>query len=117
MYCRTNPPHPKANSKGLYPLHRVVAENKIGRPLVRGEDVHHKDENKANDDADNLDVLTKSAHAKLHKPARDLVEVVCGCCSGTFRLKRHVVKQREKRSATGNVYCSRACTMKATAFK
>ena len=47
-------------------IHRVVAEQKIGRPLRRGEIVHHKDENRHNNSPDNLEVMTQSKHARLH---------------------------------------------------
>ena len=47
--------------------HRVVAEQKLGRPLLPGEIVHHEDENKLNYSADNLEVLPSQAeHARLH---------------------------------------------------
>lgn len=47
--------------------HRVVAEEKIGRPLRPGEIVHHVDENKQNYAPDNLDVLpSQSEHARRH---------------------------------------------------
>lgn len=48
-------------------VHRVVAEEKIGRPLLPGEVVHHKDENRLNNDPDNLEVLESQAeHARIH---------------------------------------------------
>lgn len=48
-------------------LHRVIAEQKLGRPLVPGEIVHHDDENKQNNDPKNLIVLPNQAeHARLH---------------------------------------------------
>jgi hypothetical protein len=68
QYCRTDPPHPKRNSKGLYPLHRVVAENKIGRLLESWEHAHHVDGDKFNNSEENLEVLTASEHGKHHKP-------------------------------------------------
>ncbi len=47
--------------------HRVIAEQKIGRPLRRGEIVHHKDEDRTNYAPDNLEVLpSQSEHMKLH---------------------------------------------------
>ena len=46
--------------------HRIVAEQKIGRPLIKGEIVHHIDGNKRNNDPDNLMVMTQSEHASLH---------------------------------------------------
>lgn len=47
--------------------HRVVAAEQLGRPLKKGEVVHHKDHNKRNNDPDNLEVLPSQAeHARIH---------------------------------------------------
>ena len=47
--------------------HRLVAEEKMGRPLLPGEISHHIDENKRNNHPDNLEVLSsQSEHARLH---------------------------------------------------
>lgn len=47
-------------------LHRVVAEQKLGRPLVRGEIVHHIDGNHRNNHPDNLAVMTQAEHMREH---------------------------------------------------
>lgn len=47
--------------------HRVVAEQMLGRPLKKGEIVHHKDGNKHNNDPSNLEVMTQSDHIKEHR--------------------------------------------------
>lgn len=48
-------------------LHRVVAEEKLGRPLRKGEVVHHKDENILNNHPDNIEVfVSQSEHIKHH---------------------------------------------------
>ena len=46
--------------------HRIVAEQKMGRPLQPGEIVHHIDGNKRNNDPSNLEVMTQAEHCKLH---------------------------------------------------
>ena len=46
--------------------HRSVAEQILGRPLQKGEIVHHIDGNKRNNDSSNLMVMTQSEHARLH---------------------------------------------------
>ena len=48
--------------------HRIVAEQKIGRPLRKGEVVHHIDGNKHNNEPENLMVFRSQAdHARWHK--------------------------------------------------
>lgn len=48
--------------------HRVVAEQKLGRPLKPGEVVHHIDRNKRNNSPENLMVFSSQAeHSKWHK--------------------------------------------------
>ena len=47
--------------------HRRVAEDILGRPLRKGEIVHHIDGNKLNNSPDNLEILpSQAAHARLH---------------------------------------------------
>ena len=60
--------HPLANKSGEVYYHRHVASVKIGRWLRRDEVVHHKDGDRANNDYDNLEITTRSDHAKTHNP-------------------------------------------------
>ena len=47
-------------------MHRVVAEQMLGRELEKGEIVHHIDGDKWNNKPENLQVMTQSEHIKLH---------------------------------------------------
>ncbi len=52
-------------------VHRLVMEDVLGRPLLPGEVVHHKDENKLNARRDNLMVFASQAeHMKHHARER-----------------------------------------------
>ena len=57
--------YPKFKDSGK-PVHRVVAENKIGRGLREHEVVHHKDGDKTNFRKENLRVTSRSHHSKMH---------------------------------------------------
>ena len=46
--------------------HRIIMEKELGRELNSDEIVHHIDENKKNNSIDNLVVLTRAEHAKIH---------------------------------------------------
>lgn len=69
-YCTYAPGHHRATKEGYVYVHILVAEEKLGRKLKKGEVVHHVDENKLNNDPDNLIVFkTNADHAAYHKGA------------------------------------------------
>lgn len=111
-YCRTDPPHPARNARGLYPLHRVLMENRLGRRLHRWEIVHHVDGNKHNDDIGNLEVMTNAQHSSHHAANGARVGLKCAC--GTvFYLKPHDYRRRNKCHKTTS--CSLKCSALARA--
>ena len=46
--------------------HRYIMQDIIGRKLGKNEIVHHIDGNKKNNNPDNLMIVTRSEHAKMH---------------------------------------------------
>ena len=59
--------HPRANSEGAVYVHMIVAEQKLGRPLLPEEVVHHKDKNKLNNDPNNIMVFaSNNDHSRFH---------------------------------------------------
>jgi HNH endonuclease len=79
------PDHPWPR-KGYMLEHVRTIELQIGRRISRNECVHHRDGNRQNNDLANLDLMTRSAHSKLHR-AKDVRtfkrsqdgRFTCGC--------------------------------------
>lgn len=117
------PTHRLRNLWGFVAQHRLVMEDTLGRPLRKGEVVHHRDENPLNNHPDNLEVMTKGDHHKHHmvkywanrrshltdKSVRDALEgrsikdaaKHLGVSHSTLRLHfPHLVNPRKRRSPT-----------------
>lgn len=54
-------------AQGYAPEHRVKASKMLKRPLTSDEIVHHKDGNKLNNRKNNLQVMTRNEHYRIHK--------------------------------------------------
>lgn len=57
--------HPYVKRGGRHE-HRVVMEQKLGRPLAQGEIVHHDDGDGHNNAPDNLILTDRPEHARIH---------------------------------------------------
>lgn len=65
--------------------------------------IHHKDENRQNNDPMNLQPLCRSCHQKTHL-GKCRLEWVCPACGNTIFLQPHQVKRRK--------FCTVACKQK-----
>lgn len=96
-------------NKGYIYEHIYVATMEIGRPLSKDEVVHHLDHDRANNDVDNLIVLSRSHHARLHAWLRMYMATkslkwekrLCECCGSKLKFTLR--------------YCSEACYLEAKA--
>lgn len=103
--------HPNATKHGYVLLHRAIVENHLGRLLNTNEVVHHKNENKKDNRIENLEIMEKEDHARLHalKQGRKWAILKCPSCNSIFHKpsnQTHVAKQ--------GLYtaCSRSCNGK-----
>lgn len=101
------PEHPCSHNGSIY-LHRIVAENHLGRLLDTGEVVHHINGNKSDNRWSNLEIKTASAHSKDHAKDRPrkgetLVALLCPNCDCAFQRPKRNVK-------TSLVFCSYSCS-------
>lgn len=76
------PEHPYCIFNGRIKYHRVIAEKQKNIKkefldengfLLPTIDVHHKDFNKLNNEPDNLQILTRSEHTKLHNKYKQII--------------------------------------------
>ena len=103
------PGHPLADVRGYVYEHRLVASEKVGRPLRRGEVVHHINGTKTDNRPENIEVLSSiTAHRAEHgtNPARrkqgepnPSVRCACGCRKRFARFDRD---NRPRRFITGH---------------
>ncbi len=60
-----------ADSEGVTrSVHKRVAEKKVGGPILKGYEVHHRNGHKTDNRPSNIQVIKKSTHRKLHARKR-----------------------------------------------
>lgn len=92
------PTHPMANKAGKVYVHRHVAQTFYGVILTPDLVVHHKDENKLNNEPSNLEIMTYEEHGRHHHEAvRE--ERLCSFC-GEIYFTSESSNQR---------FCSQVC--------
>lgn len=90
--------------------HRELVELHLGRTLSSNETVHHKDEDRGNNLLSNLEVMSRSAHGKLHSSCAD-TSLVCKACGVSFTRKARFERRRVKLGRDGP-FCGKRCVGK-----
>jgi hypothetical protein len=75
-------------------LHRHLMEQRLGRPLLRTEQVHHKNEDKQDNKIENLEVKSPAEHQRQHKQKHPY-EKTCEVC-GTHYVPHPTKRARSK---------------------
>lgn len=97
-----NPGHHRSRKNGYVFEHILVVEEKIGRRLKEGEQVHHINEVKSDNSPENLEVLTAAEHTRLHAIERRTGTYKnCEQCGKNFYRKPSHAKRAR--------YCSARC--------
>lgn len=98
------PNHPLAMRNGYVYVHRKVLSEKLGRNLEDGEQVHHIDGDKTNNNPDNLELIDIREHTSKHHKNRDDIRglnesnpmIFCACgCGHQFKKYDSVGRPRK----------------------
>jgi len=91
--------------------HRVIMERQIGRPLRDDEDVHHINHDPLDNRVENLQLMSRDEHIKLHAKEKQIYSdnKVCEVCRNNYKPN----PRKRKRQKT----CSKECAqhMRVTA--
>lgn len=82
------PTHPMANKAGKVYVHRYVAQNFYGVELNSDLVVHHKDEDKLNNEPSNLEIMTYEEHSRHHHGAV-MEERLCSFCGEIYLVSEN----------------------------
>lgn len=102
-------------------LHRLIMEAIVGRPLLRSEHVHHKDENKLNNNPENLELLPAAKHISIHHlgvPDHGInssTQRYCKCCDKVKTPADFYKAKGEKRGGR-RTYCIECTKIQAIKY-
>lgn len=92
---------------------KYLVECNIGRTLDSFEEVHHINGDFTDDSLENLEVVNKRDHAKLHVRRLISLDILCPVCQREFSLNARqindVIQNRRAGKAKTGPYCSREC--------
>lgn len=95
---------------------KYLMEQKLGRPLLPNEDVHHKDENPLNNDLDNLEIKIHGEHQREHSTKYYDTTAICAWCGKEFlwtgKDQRKFFNEHsrpDKNYINDRPFCSKSC--------
>ena len=90
-------------------LHQDVWENTHG-PIPDGMEIHHKDNDKTNNEISNLECLTSTTHAYRHRKPKPAQANDCRHCGTALRRKRRPGGDLESLyKFSGRKFCNQRC--------
>jgi len=88
--------------------HRVIMEEHLGRELDYNEVVHHINGDDKDNRLENLQLMSRSEHTKLHNPKISYTCFICNWCGKIIFRKPHQYKTFLKTERKLS-FCSKKC--------
>ena len=70
--------------------------------------IHHKELIENYQDIDNLELLCKSCHSRIHAH-HSIDTLICSYCGKKFQGNASKIKARKRRNTSGKFFCSKFC--------
>ncbi len=103
------PEYPGKKYRGKYAYeHHLVWWKHSGFTIPEGYSIHHKNEEPHDNRLENLELISRSTHVKIHRPKKDIgIALICGYCKCAFvRMRRNVIYKQK--SGQKIFYCCRS---------
>jgi hypothetical protein len=75
-----DPTHPNTDSRGYVKEHVKVMVEYLGRPMKKGEHIHHINQNRLDNRISNMKVVSISEHMRIHM-TKDMTGRICKICN------------------------------------
>ena len=90
------PDHPNSDIMGYVKEHVFIMSEFLRRKLEKGEVVHHIDEIRDNNDIDNLELMLRGEHVRLHNKNRVMSDSHRLAISKSKKSISHLIKRNSK---------------------
>ena len=105
--------HPLFSDKTRVYEHRLVMAESLGRPLLRSELVHHKNENTLDNQIDNLEIMMCGEHTAYHRLGKHASIKSKRNMSIAQKGRHHTIETRQKMSLNHKGFNGKHHTMEA----
>ena len=104
--------YPGKKYRGKYAYeHHVIWWKSMNILPPKGYQIHHRNHIKTDNRIENLELIDKITHIKLHKRKKEWNLLICGWCNNPFRKETRNFRFKSNQGQK-IFYCGRSCSVK-----